>query len=159
MHGEIIKLESAGEGLATKAEVRLPVFSSENAASALISSPRMNVLLIEDNDDAREMSAAMLEIYDYTVLKAANGTDGQNLAATHLPNAAVIDIGLLDVDGYEIAKRLRANVATKGMQLIALTGYAAPEDVARAMAAGFDIHMTKPPNFDKLRAAFSAFHT
>src|SRR5690606_27990100 len=100
--------------------------------------------LIEDNEDGREMMATMLEVYGYPVLQSGDGLEGVALATAHLPGVALVDIGLPGIDGYEVARRLRANAATSAMRLIALTGYGLAEDQRRVLEAGFDMHLVKP---------------
>jgi CheY-like chemotaxis protein len=98
-------------------------------------------LVIEDNDDGRQMLSMILGLSGVDVLEADNGIDGLRIAAQELPDVAVVDIGLPGVDGYEIARRLRANPATRHIGLVALTGYGQKEDKQRALDAGFDIHL------------------
>jgi CheY-like chemotaxis protein len=108
------------------------------------------VLLIEDNADSREMMSMLLGMLGYQVLEAANGIDGLQLATREQPAIAVIDIGLPDIDGYEVARKLRADACLQGMTLIALTGYGQDADRKRALAAGFDSHLVKPLDMDVL---------
>jgi CheY-like chemotaxis protein len=109
-----------------------------------------SVLLIEDNDDVRGMLAANLSAAGYRVLEASNGASGIPLAKAFLPPASIIDIGLPGMDGYEIAARLRKDPATSHIRLIALTGYGQEADRRRALDAGFDRHLVKPPQLDEL---------
>jgi CheY-like chemotaxis protein len=102
------------------------------------------VLLIEDNDDGREMMATMLVSYGYPVLQARDGLEGVRMALAERPDVALVDIGLPGIDGYEVARRLRREDATRELRLIALTGYGLAEDQRRVLEAGFDLHMVKP---------------
>lgn len=99
------------------------------------------------------MLVAVLKLYGYKVLEARNGDEGLHLAATENPSAAVIDIKLPDISGYEIARRLRADPKTSDIRLVALTGYALEQEKERALKSGYDIFMTKPYQLDKLVAA------
>ena len=111
---------------------------------------KSTVLLIEDNADSREMMSMLLGMLGYQVLEAANGIDGLGLAQSERPAIAVIDIGLPDIDGYAVARQLRATTGLHNMTLIALTGYGQDADRKRALAAGFDSHLVKPLDMDVL---------
>ena len=101
------------------------------------------VLLIEDNDDARDAVAALLELEGCVVETAADGVAGIEIARTKRPDVALIDIGLPGIDGYEVARRIRELGAPRPY-LVALTGYSRQEDRDRATEAGFDTHLVKP---------------
>jgi CheY-like chemotaxis protein len=105
---------------------------------------RPSVLLIEDNDDGREMMATMLDAHNYAVRQAGDGLQGVEAATVNPPDVALVDIGLPGIDGYEVARRLRQHPATRNMRLIALTGYGLAEDQKRVLEAGFDLHLVKP---------------
>jgi two-component system CheB/CheR fusion protein len=100
------------------------------------------ILLIEDNEDAREALRALLELDGHEVEAAAEGQQGLEIAGTKAVEVALIDIGLPGLDGYEVARRMRA--LARPPILIALTGYGQPEDRRRAEEAGFDAHLVKP---------------
>jgi CheY-like chemotaxis protein len=110
-------------------------------------------LIVEDNEDGREMMAMLLDSFGTRVLQAADGAAGLEAARVHLPDIALVDIGLPGMDGYEVARRLRADPATRGMRLVALTGYGLLEDQQRALQAGFDLHLVKPVPPERLREA------
>jgi two-component system CheB/CheR fusion protein len=110
------------------------------------------VLVIEDNDDARNSLEMLLRIDGHDVATAADGERGLSAAATSVPEIAFIDVGLPGVDGYEVARRLRADANGGGAYLVALTGYGQPEDQRRAAAAGFDVHLVKPVDGERLAA-------
>jgi CheY-like chemotaxis protein len=101
------------------------------------------VLVVEDNPDARDTLCLLLRLNGFQVEAAGDGPEGLRKALAWLPEAAVVDIGLPLLDGYEVARRLRAGLDGP-LLLIALTGYGQPEDRRRALAAGFDHHLTKP---------------
>nr|WP_218106297.1 response regulator [Duganella sp. SG902] len=154
LHGGSIEADSQGAHRGSTFTLRLPrVVHQPQAAPA--AAPRSEhgkprVLLIEDNDDGREMMAMMLGGYGYDVQSAADGLLGLDAAASYQPDLALVDIGLPGIDGYEVARRLRADPATREIKLIALTGYGLAEDLQRVMDAGFDRHLVKPVDIDQL---------
>jgi two-component system, sensor histidine kinase len=107
------------------------------------------VLLIEDNADAREALRVLLELDGYDVEVAADGPQGIEVARAKTPAVALVDIGLPGIDGYEVARRLRALPGPRSF-LVALTGYSDPDDRRRAEEAGFDAHVVKPVDPDEL---------
>lgn len=107
------------------------------------------VLLIEDNADAREALRVLLELDGYDVEAAGDGPQALEIARAKTPAVALIDIGLPGIDGYEVARRLRALSGPRSF-LVALTGYSDPEDRHRAEEAGFDAHVVKPVDPDEL---------
>ena len=153
MHGGRVAVRSQGTGLGSCFELRLPLVGAparEQAAPEPVASSRQNVLLIEDNDDGREMMAMMLEAQQYSVATAIDGFDGLRQAAETRPDIALVDIGLPGIDGYEVARRMRSDPATSSVRLIALTGYGQESDRAMALDAGFDAHLVKPVDMHKL---------
>ncbi|NVD97328.1 response regulator [Massilia sp. BJB1822] len=130
---------------------RLPVAKDCDMDSPQQGKPA--VLLIEDNEDGREMMSMMLSCYGYQVHHAADGLQGLAVAASARPDVALVDIGLPGIDGYEVARRLRANPDTRHIRLIALTGYGLAEDQRRVLDAGFDMHLVKPVDIDNLMLA------
>ena len=107
------------------------------------------VLLIEDNVDARDALRVLLELDGYDVEAAGDGPQGLDIARAKTPAVALIDIGLPGMDGYEVARRLRALAGPRSF-LVALTGYSDPDDRKRAEEAGFDAHVVKPVDPDEL---------
>ena len=154
LHGGTVTADSDGSGSGSTFVIQLPQAVSTEATtgeSAVPASPvHYRVLLIEDNEDGREMMSMMLASYGNQVLKAADGFEGLRIAALDKPDIALVDIGLPGMDGYEVARRLRADPGTREIKLIALTGYGLEEDYQRAMKAGFDMHLVKPVNTDHL---------
>ncbi len=122
--------------------------SSTGSASA--SAPR--VLLVDDNIDAVESMEILLQAFGYEVATAIHPDLALAQLDTFAPAAAVIDIGLPGMDGYQLAAEIRRRLAGKPMRLIAFTGYGGADDVARATAAGFDAHLVKPVEIDRLLA-------
>jgi PAS domain S-box-containing protein len=147
LHGGSVKAHSRGEGTGTAFIVRLPAIApprSETAPHAVPEVTARRVLIVEDNDDARETLRTLLELWHHTVEEATDGPSGIEAALRFEPDAAIIDVGLPGLDGYEVARHLRASAGGKHMRLVALTGYGTPKDAARAREAGFDAHLVKP---------------
>jgi CheY-like chemotaxis protein len=105
---------------------------------------KYRILIIEDDMDSREGFRHVLEAAGHQVFETASGVPGVELALTTQPDIALIDVGLPDLDGYEVAQRIRATLQGKRMMLIALTGRGLPEDRERSESAGFDVHVVKP---------------
>nr|WP_267498654.1 response regulator [Massilia sp. IC2-278] len=158
LHGGSVSATSAGGGAGSAFTIRLPRAEPAQASTPGAAAPEPDcakpaVLLIEDNEDGREMMATMLDVYGYPVLQSADGLDGVQQALSRLPSVALVDIGLPGIDGYEVARRLRANPDTQAMRLIALTGYGLAEDQRRVLEAGFDMHLVKPVDIAQLLGA------
>jgi len=109
------------------------------------------VLIVDDNADGAEMLAAVLNVDGHQALIAHDGRTALQLAAEHLPDVVFLDIGLPDMDGFEVARRLRGEPRLAGARLVALTGFGQEEDRRQSMAAGFDHHMLKPVDIKALR--------
>ena len=122
-------------------------------ASSSDSSSARRVLLVDDNVDAVESMEILLEAFGYEVATAIHPDLALAQLETFAPAAAVIDIGLPGMDGYQLAAEIRRRLAGKPMRLIAFTGYGGADDIARATAAGFDAHLVKPVEIDRLLAA------
>ena len=120
-------------------------------ATAARDGASLRVLVIEDNGDAAASLRVALEMGAHVVEIAGNGPDGIAKARSFRPDVVVCDIGLPGMDGYEVARAMRADADLSAMLLIALTGHAGPEDVARSREAGFDHHLAKPPDLATLR--------
>jgi len=108
------------------------------------------VLIVEDHPDARESLRLLLEFWGHQVEVAADGLRGIQVALAWKPEVAIVDIGLPLLDGYEVARQLRAALDAP-IRLIALTAYRSPEDIRRAHEAGFDIHLAKPADPGEIR--------
>jgi PAS domain S-box-containing protein len=155
MHAGSVSARSAGPGSGASFQVRLPSVlpPASRAAPRAEGAPEgaRHILIIEDNDDTRQMLLAALSLNGHQVRAAPDGATGLALAAQARPDLALIDIGLPDLDGYEVARRLRAAPGGRRMGLIALTGYGQDEDQRRAYDAGFDAHLTKPVAPERLK--------
>jgi CheY-like chemotaxis protein len=155
LHGGTVSASSPGTSSGSTFEIRLPKVEAVTAADTPARARphevgKPTVLLIEDNDDGREMMATMLGSFGYPVLQAADGLEGVRLACAHSPDVALVDIGLPGIDGYEVARRLRQDPAARAIRLIALTGYGLEEDQRRVLEAGFDLHLVKPVDLSAL---------
>jgi CheY-like chemotaxis protein len=112
--------------------------------------PHSRVLIIEDHPDGREALRRLLRLWGHEVEAAEDGLHGVEKALEWRPDAAVVDIGLPLLDGYEVARRLRRELDDH-IYLVALTGYGQPEDRKRALQAGFDVHLVKPVDPEQLK--------
>ena len=126
-----------------------PIPSSTDSSPALA----QRVLLVDDNVDAVESMEILLQAFGYEVSTAVHPDLALAQLETFAPAAAVIDIGLPGMDGYQLATEIRRRLAGKPMRLIAFTGYGGADDIARATVAGFDAHLVKPVEIDRLLAA------
>ena len=154
LHGGSATAASAGLGKGATFTITLPaVLPSAQAAAPERPAPvaARRVLIVEDNDDTRQMMQEVLRFSGHDVRTARDGASGLALAAEARPDVALIDIGLPDVDGYEVARRLRATPGGRTIGLVAITGYGQAEDQRRAYEAGFDAHLTKPVAPERLK--------
>jgi DNA-binding response OmpR family regulator len=111
---------------------------------------RVRVLVVDDVLDIVRTCTILLQYAGFEVRTASNGHDALKVAAEFHPQIALLDVGLPDLDGYEVARRLRADLTLQMMTLIAITAYGREEDRMRAKAAGFDHHLVKPVHFNNL---------
>ena len=116
---------------------------------------RIRVLVVEDNHDSAESLRMLLVTQGYEVTIAYSGTEGVEAAQRARPDVVVCDIGLPGMDGYAVAKAIRRDPATAGTRLIAVTGYGQDDDQARAMESGFDTHLVKPADPERLLSLLS----
>jgi len=151
MHGGTVAAYSAGPGQGSEFFVRLPgalltaTGSTAPADDAGESSrPKRRVLVVEDNIDAAETLAWLLLRAGHQVRVAHSGQVALEMAPDYQPDAVLLDIGLPEMDGYEVGRRLRGIAKLEGVVLIALTGYGQDSDLRRSKDAGFDYHLTKP---------------
>jgi CheY-like chemotaxis protein len=127
--------------------------SSTSSSTDSSSASALRVLLVDDNVDAVESMEILLQAFGYEVSTAIHPDIALAQLETFAPAAAVIDIGLPGMDGYQLATEIRRRLAGKPMRLIAFTGYGGADDIARAKVAGFDAHLVKPVEIDRLLAA------
>ncbi len=118
---------------------------------------RLRVLVIEDNADAAETLGDLLALFGHQAQIAHTGADGVDVARRHPPDVVLCDIGLPEMDGYAVARELRADPLTAPIRLVALTGYGRESDRDLAAAAGFDLHLVKPVGPEVLRLLLEGF--
>lgn len=148
MHGGTVEAHSAGLRQGSEFTVRLPLMkqparSGQPLKSAAGRETPRRIVIIDDNVDAAESLAMLLRLKSHEVHVAYDGPTGVSLTMKTAPDCVLVDIGLPGIDGYEVAKRLRAH-DTDGMLLVALTGYGNSEDRMKSEQAGFDHHLVKP---------------
>ena len=151
LHGGTVSVWSAGPGQGSEFTVRLPLREQPEAArdavsraAAPVPPPRRRVLVVEDSVDARQSLQMLLELAGHVVETSEDGPSGLAKLDQFRPEVALIDLGLPGIDGYTLARMARDNPQTRAIRLVAVTGYGQAEDRARALAAGFDLHVTKP---------------
>jgi signal transduction histidine kinase/CheY-like chemotaxis protein len=157
LHGGEIEAMSEGVGKGSEFVLTLP-FSPlspvpSSGAIGTTTQPSHRVLVIEDHADNCETLCMLLTMWGHKVESAQNGRRGIELALASKPEFAIVDLNLPDMEGYEVARRIRAELKNK-VRLIALTGYGRPEDMERSSAAGFDMHLVKPADAAKLIEIF-----
>jgi CheY-like chemotaxis protein len=158
LHGGTVEARSAGLGHGSEFIVRLPlatphpVNSLREAAAGPAAPVRRRILIADDNKDAAESLAMLLELSGHEVRVAHLGRAAVSLAQTFRPDAAVLDIGMPDLSGYEVARQLRQEPWATSIHLIALTGWGQDADRRQALEAGFDHHLVKPVDSNQLAA-------
>ena len=156
IHGGTVTAASAGIGQGSSFTVRLPVLPLEiHAAESVVTGinlpvDKLRILVVDDYSDAAESMAMLLQAEGHEVQTADCGIKAIEQAQVFHPQVILLDIGLPDLDGYEVAKRLRALPETSDVILIALTGYGQTEDRERSQAAGFNHHLLKPVDYKEL---------
>ena len=154
LHDGRVEAESDGPGRGSTFTVWLnvaPATALPASAAGRTAHPAVRtVVLVEDQADARRMLQLLLESMGLQVAAAENGEDGAALIERLRPDMAIVDLGLPVMSGFDVARRLRQNPACRRTRLIALSGYGQDSDVQRALEAGFDEHLTKPPDLERL---------
>ncbi|HEU5295427.1 MAG TPA: PAS domain S-box protein [Burkholderiaceae bacterium] len=156
LHGGCVDAYSAGIGRGSEFVVTLPVAPqprpaeapSADAADAQASAPARRLLVVDDNSDAAQTLTTLLSMHGQDVRAAFSAEGAMRIAQDWQPDAAVLDIGLPDFDGYELCRRIRAQPWGQQPILIACTGWGQREDIDRARDAGFDFHLVKPVDPD-----------
>jgi two-component system CheB/CheR fusion protein len=151
-HGGSIEAHSRGLGEGALFVVRLPMPAHTQRVESVEPPVSKRIGVVEDNVDARLLLADVLEVMGFTVLTAEDGEQAVRLAEEERLDAYIIDLGLPGMDGFEVARRIRQMSSTDRALLIALSGYASPEDKRRAVDAGFDHHLTKPADMEELES-------
>jgi CheY-like chemotaxis protein len=155
LHGGTVSAASEGPGKGSTFTITLPL---DVTTARAVSVPRgvggdgapRRVLVIEDNADAADSLREVLELDKHVVEVAYSGREGLEKAHAFHPDVVLCDIGLPEMDGYEVARRMRADAELDRVALVAVSGYAQPEDVAAAKDAGFEVHLAKPPSLEAL---------
>jgi len=165
LHGGSVDVESDGMGQGSRFTVRLPLTAQRSESRAendarpqdrAGNSDRLKIVLVEDNDDVRELLASLLVTEGHDVVTAPDGIAGRDKILEHQPDVALIDIGLPGMNGYKIARAIRKQSGNESTRLIALTGYGRREDQRAANKAGFHAHLVKPIRIEALRRALAA---
>jgi PAS domain S-box-containing protein len=156
LHGGRVAARSEGPGRGAEFIVRLPALAPPEPRPAEPAAPRVapggaRVLLVEDDRDAAASMRMLLEYMGHSVRTASTGAAALEAARTEPPELVFVDIGLPDMDGYEVARCMRGDPALRGTHLVALTGYGREDDKQRSGAAGFEHHLVKPAGLDTLR--------
>jgi PAS domain S-box-containing protein len=155
MHGGVVEARSEGEGKGSEFVVRIPVAADAShqppgvPGTPLSPRPR-RILVVDDNRDAAHTLAKLLSMLGNDVTTAHDGVEAVGAAATFRPDVVLLDLGLPRLNGYDVARKIRAQEGGSGILLVALTGWGQARDRERTGAAGFDHHMTKPVEFDVL---------
>jgi CheY-like chemotaxis protein/anti-sigma regulatory factor (Ser/Thr protein kinase) len=155
LHGGNVEARSEGLGRGAEFIVRLPVISTqpglasesavrESAPQAETEERNLRILIVDDNVDAADSIAMLLGMEGHQTVTVNTARAALLAAPEFKPDVVLLDIGLPEMDGYEVARRLRAQNGSHAMRLVAVTGYGQPADRRRARAAGFDEHMVKP---------------
>jgi signal transduction histidine kinase/ActR/RegA family two-component response regulator len=154
MHGGSVEARSDGPGKGSEFVVTLPTVAVHELPSDDVDEvpmlPPRRILIVDDNRDAADTLAALLGRLGATVGVAYGGADALERLPIFAPDVVLLDIGMPEIDGYEVARRVRAAGETEVL-LVALTGWGQDEDVRRSRAAGFDHHLVKPPDIQRLR--------
>jgi signal transduction histidine kinase len=145
MHGGRVSAASNGPGTGSRFEVRLPVIAppaQQQEISLKQGTVKHRILVVDDNADSADSLAMILTISGHEAQPVYTASEALVRAADYDPDVILLDIGLPDIDGYEVARRLKGRGSHA--RLIAVTGYGRPEDIRRAQSAGFDSHLVKP---------------
>ena len=158
MHGGEVEVKSEGPNRGSEFTVRLPVAAEEAMTSdkhvgengVAVSSIHRRILIVDDNHDAADSLGMLLELDGHDIRLAYSGREGLEVIHDFKPDAVLLDIGLPELDGYEVARRLRSS-SLNGMLIIAISGYGTEQDRQISREAGFDYHLTKPVEFKRLK--------
>ena len=155
MHGGQVEARSAGLGAGSEFVVTLPVAAGEHSTTSdsppPADFPARRVLIVDDNQDAADSLGDLLGVLGATVSVAYSGAAALDAFAQFEPDAVLLDIGMPEMDGYEVARRIRSAAPRRDVLLIALTGWGQEHDHSRSRHAGLDHHLVKPPDVNKLR--------
>jgi signal transduction histidine kinase len=163
MHGGTVAARSEGVGKGAEFEVRLPL------GDAIVAMPQagmaepeeqgpiksLRIVIIDDNEDIRDMAGAILQHLGHAVEVAANGAAGVDLVMRNQPDVVLVDIGMPGMDGYQVARKIRSNLPSGAPRLVAMTGFGQAQDRQRAFEAGFNAHLVKPTTQERLLKVLS----
>jgi signal transduction histidine kinase/ActR/RegA family two-component response regulator len=159
LHGGTVDAVSAGAGQGSTFSIRLPGahFSARpsrddetDPGTRTADGPTFRILVADDNVDAAESLALLIKMWNHDICVARTGSDALEIALRVQPDVCILDIGMPDMSGYEVARRIRSQPWGRETVLFALTGWGQSEDIERAKAAGFNEHMTKPVDLARL---------
>ena len=169
MHDGQVEAFSDGPGRGARFRVRLPLIAAvadapaTEAPVAAAAPPAragdagaLRILVVDDNEDSAESMSMLLQCEGHAVDTAYSGERAIELAGALSPDVVLLDIGMPGMLGYEVARRLRALQTPSRALLVAITGYGRETDVAKAREAGFDHHLVKPVDFERLRALLAS---
>jgi PAS domain S-box-containing protein len=165
LHGGCVTAHSAGPGQGSEFVIRLPALSRRPVSAveevrpavlAPVSVPPRRVLVVDDNTDTAESLAMLLGIWGHEVRVVHDGPTSLEAAQAEPPQVVLLDIGLPEMSGYEVAQRLRSLPGLERTLVVALTGYGQEEDRQRSRAAGIHLHLTKPVDLDELRRVLAS---
>ena len=165
LHGGAVRAYSEGTGRGSEFVVRLPLYDEKQLAQGVPLAPPpaeedhgelgpirpLRIVVVEDQDDVRDAMQALLEGWGHRVEAAPDGKSGIELILRTRPELALVDIGMPGLDGYAVARRVRAELGPQSPRLVAVTGFGREEDRDKARRAGFDTHLTKPAGPRELR--------
>ena len=166
LHGGSVQATSAGLGKGSEFTIRLPL---SVVVEPRVGSPKLTevvpvaagvrcrIVVADDNRDAADSLQVLLELAGHDVSVAYNGQEALDLGARERPSVFVLDVGMPDMTGYEVARRIRQQAWGRGVLLLAVTGWGQDDDKEKAKAAGFDYHFTKPVNPDEVEERVAAF--
>jgi CheY-like chemotaxis protein/two-component sensor histidine kinase len=155
-HHGTVRARSDGPGRGAEFVLELPlvaapaVASASGAPGANLGTAPLSILVVEDNEDAAATLADLLSLGGHRLRIACSGGTGVSLTASERPDVVICDVGLPDMSGYEVIRRVRASEHGRRVFAVAMTGYAQPQDREEALAAGFDAHLAKPPPLAEL---------
>jgi len=155
MHGGSIEAKSRGEGQGSEFVVRLPIVQKRAEFSAPATDtpaefPQRRILIVDDNKDSADSLALLLEITGNQTYMAHDGIEAVEAIEKHRPEVVLLDIGLPKLDGHEVCRRVRAQPWGKDILVIALTGWGQEDDRRKSEEAGFDGHLVKPVDYERL---------
>jgi signal transduction histidine kinase len=163
LHRGEVTVESEGLGRGSRFEVKLPLAPAAERSTLPEAEPpsreertserNLRVVVVDDSEDIRETMCALLSLWGHEVKTAGDGRAGLDLILEQTPDVAVVDIGLPELDGLEVARAVRASPRGQEVRLVAMTGFGQKQDRIRVVQAGFDTHLVKPARVEDLQAA------